>query len=436
MNGGVVVTMSAPVIVVPSELEPATLQYGDTVTLSSFDKCVVPFPVTALLVFDRPIHEPAETVKKALARALAHYRPIAGRLAAGADGEVCLACTDEGVTFVAASATCALGLEELATSAAVLKGLAVYYPGDICGDADPLLLVQVTEFSCGGFVVGVSWNHIVADGAGMGQFLEAFGELARGVSPPSVAPVRRWDDTLPGLPPSMVAAQKSTMSHEPQDLAYLDVTVPASLIGRIKAESGGTVYEAVTAVLWKCRTRAAMSSSSQGEVDSNPESLAPLAFPCNMRAHAGAGDGYYGNCVTVQTVPATRAAVAASSISDLVRLIRRAKEKAPDILSSSCSSSSVNGNGDGVAEEQPQLGWYDAVAVVSWHNLGFDAADFGSGAPARVMWYGERNVVPGCVVCPSGNGGKDDGVRVSSIFVKPEHVDAFLGELEGLAAST
>lgn len=37
---------------------------------------------------------------------------------------------------------------------------------------DPLLLVQVTEFSCGGFVV--------ADGTGMAQFLQAVGELARG----------------------------------------------------------------------------------------------------------------------------------------------------------------------------------------------------------------------------------------------------------------
>ncbi|CAO2200650.1 unnamed protein product [Urochloa humidicola] len=440
MGAGVVVTKSSPVTVVPSESEPATPQHGDTVSLSSFDKCVVPFPVTTLLVFDRPIHEPAETVRKALSRALAHYRPVAGRLAAGPDGgELHLACTDDGVTFVAASAGCVLDVEELATSVALLKDLALYYPGDLCRNGEPLLLVQVTEFSCGGFVVGATWNHIVADGAGMGQFLQAVGELVRGVSPPSVVPVRRWDDSLPGLPPSMVAAQRSTMDHEPQDLAYLDVTVPASLIGRVRAESGGcTVFEAVTAVLWRCRTRAAARAMSQG---GDPEALAPLAFPCNMRAHASAGDGYYGNCVTVQTVPATRAAVASGSVGDLVRLIRRAKERAPDILCRSRSSSIIGDGGqgitgdDGAAEEQPQLGWYDAVVVVSWRNLGFDEVDLGAGTPARVMWYGERNVA-GCVVCPPGNGREDGGVRVSAIFVKPEHIDAFLGELASLAASS
>jgi hypothetical protein len=447
MGGGVVVTTSSPVTIVPSESEPATLQRGDTVSLSSFDKCVVPFPVTTLLVFDRPIHEPAETVRKALSRALAHYRPVAGRLATRRDGEPCLACTDDGVTFVAASASCALDLEELATSPALLKDLAVYYPGDLCRDGEPLLLVQVTEFSCGGFVVGATWNHIVADGEGMGQFLQAVGELARGVSQPSVAPARCWDDSLPGLPPSMVAAQKSTMDHEPQNLAYLDVTVPASLIGRVRAESGGcTVYEAVTAVLWRCRTRTRAATMSQGEGGGDHEALAPLAFPCNMRVHAGAGDGYYGNCVTVQTVPATRAAVATGSVGDLVRLIRRAKEKAPDVLSISSSSRCVvngdaGGQGPGGAAEQqpqpqPQIGWYDAVVVVSWRNLGFDAVDLGAGTPARVMWYGVRNAVPGCVVCPRSNGQEDGGVRVSSIFLKPEHVDAFLGELASLAAST
>jgi len=261
-----------------------------------------------------------------------------------------------------------------------------------------------------------------------------------------MVPIRHWDESLPGLPVSMVSTQKPAMDHATQDdLALLDVTVPGSLIRRVKAETGATLYEAVTAVLWRCRTRAAMSPSSQG--DSDRESPAPLMFLCNMRAHAGARDGYYGNCFAVQMVPATKGAVAASSIGDLVRLIRRAKEKAPDILSSGSSTGSVNGDGDGaatgggVAEElpQPQVGWYDVLAVSSWRNLGFDAVDLdGGGGPARVMRYADRNVVPGCVVCPPCTlGNKDNGtVSVSSVFVKPEHVDAFLGELARLATST
>jgi hypothetical protein len=42
---------------------------------------------------------------------------------------------------------------------------------------------------------------------------------------------------------------------------------------------------------------------------------------------------------------------------------------------------------------------------------------------------------PGCVVCPPRWVGRDSGVDVSTMFVKPEHVEAFLGELARLAAS-
>ena len=60
----------------------------------------------------------------------------------------------------------------------------------MCRQTDPLLLMQVTVFACGEFVVGVTWNHVLADGAGIGQFLQAVAELARGMSLPSVVPVR------------------------------------------------------------------------------------------------------------------------------------------------------------------------------------------------------------------------------------------------------
>lgn len=413
----VVVTKSSPVVIGPSEPGTPT----GNVNLSSFDKCVVPFPVTSFLVFDHPIDEPVETIKRALSQALVHYHPIAGRLAAGADdGEVRIACTGEGVPFVGASTSCAL--EEV--TMALLKDLAVHYPAEFCRHTDPLLLMQVTEFSCGGFVVGVTWNHVIADAAGMAQFLQAVGELARGMSPPSIVPVRWWDDSLPGLPLSMVASQNFMLNNEPEDLACLDITIPSNLISRIKAEfdagdSNGqpcTVFEAVAAVLWQCRTRAVIS---------DPEATAPLVFPSNVRDHVGAKDGYYGNCVTVQLVPAMSCAVANGDIKDLVKLIKRAKEKIPDLF----RNGGLDGaSGTGAAE---QLG-YNAFVVSSWRNLGFDAADFGGGRPARVMWHAEHTVLPGCVPCPPCKG--MDGVNVLSLCVKREHADAFLGELASLAS--
>ncbi|KAE8805141.1 3'-N-debenzoyl-2'-deoxytaxol N-benzoyltransferase [Hordeum vulgare] len=104
---------------------------------SSFDMSAVPFGVTLLLLFARPIPEPAETIRAALLDALAHYHPVAGRLAAEGDGELLRIEGAAGVLFVAASAGYALA----DVAAPLLGGLVVRYPGGICRHADPLLLV-------------------------------------------------------------------------------------------------------------------------------------------------------------------------------------------------------------------------------------------------------------------------------------------------------
>ncbi|OEL23370.1 3'-N-debenzoyl-2'-deoxytaxol N-benzoyltransferase [Dichanthelium oligosanthes] len=430
-------------MVVPSEMEPVTPKASETISLSSFDKRAGPFPVTLLLAYDRPIHEPVETIKISLSRALAHYQPIAGRLN---DGGAAIVCTGEGVLFVGARASCAL--EELVDKddAAPLKDLAIGYPSEPCRESDPLLLVQVTEFICGGFVIGVVWNHVIADGAGMAQFLQAVGELSRGVSPPSVLPARRWDDSLPGLPPSMATAQKpSSMVGGLLGMVRHDMTIPWSVVNDIKAAgfgSGGetcTAFEAIAAVLWRCRTRAALSGD-------DPNYPAPLYFPCNLRALVGAAAGYYGNCVVVQAVPATSGEVANSTIGELVRRIRLAKEKVPDLLRPSsdvksnddgepASNSSSGDRGEADGRPAQNRNWmYNVLTLLSWRNLGFEAANFGSGGASRVMWHGEP-MVPSFVACPPRKGRGDDGVSVSSMCVKPEHADAFLGELAKLTAS-
>ncbi|KAM3297525.1 hypothetical protein ACQJBY_039436 [Aegilops geniculata] len=417
----VVVTKSSPAVVAgPSD--------AGIVRLSSFDRCMGPTAVTLLLVFDQPVDQPVKTIKKALSQALVHYPPMAGRLAAtGGDGELHIACTGKGVSFVGASVSCALDDEEVTRSALLLSDLAVGYPANYCCLSDPLLLMQVTEFSCGGFAVGVTWNHVIADAAGMAQFLQAVGELARGMPALAVVPVRcEVQGSLPCLPPPLVAAMRSHMRVETEKLATLDVTIPSSLINRIKFECGGdcTVFEAVAAVLWRCRTRAVIS-------DGDPDASVPLAFPSNVRELVGAREGYYGNCITMQQVQATSGTVAGGEIKDLVRLIKLAKEKVPDIFQNGAGARET---GAGGGKDQQQLAVaaprYNALGVSSWRNLGFEAVDFGRGSPARVMWKAHQTVGFVCVMCPPCKG--EDGVNVVSLCVKPEHADAFMAELAAL----
>ncbi|CAO2038827.1 unnamed protein product [Urochloa humidicola] len=116
--------------------------------------------------------DPAAAVEAALAQVLVHYYPVACRLQVAAGGKLAVDCNGEGVAF--ADADVAVRLEELGAP------LLPPYP---CveelfldaGDAHvvvgkPIVFMQVTRFRCGGFAIGVSINHCIADGFGMVQF--------------------------------------------------------------------------------------------------------------------------------------------------------------------------------------------------------------------------------------------------------------------------
>uniref|UniRef100_A0ACD5XUM7 Uncharacterized protein n=1 Tax=Avena sativa TaxID=4498 RepID=A0ACD5XUM7_AVESA len=358
------VSKSPPVMVRPSSTEPAPAPAGKTnrVQLSSWDSSYVGFQVTTLLLFDGPVSQPVEAVKKGLSRALVHYAPVAGRLADDGDEEEVLsvACTGEGVPFVAATADCAMAdhgglLDGTPFSTGLLDDLAVSYHPE-ARRTDPLLLMQVTEFACGGFAVGVTWNHTLADGDGMAQFLQDVGNLARADETSVSSPLRDGSlVTLPLLSPPVVAAKQWLMlDRGGMGLAYLDITIPAALIDRIKSEykaahagDGGycTTFEAGVAVLWRCRTGAILGDNY------DPSTPAPLAFFVNVRKHVRAVAGYYGNCAVAQVAFATAGEVVGGDIAGVVDLIKRAKNGVADLLNAMHGGRGVEGVGEMGEEE-------------------------------------------------------------------------------------
>jgi hypothetical protein len=334
-----------------------------------------------------------------------------------------------GVPFVAASADAALRDVDLRGH---LEDLAVFYPaaGDPFQRPRPLLLVQVTAFSCGGFVVGVTWDHAIADGAGMGQFLRAVGELARGMPSPAVVPSRH-DLDLAHMPSAIQRVDRLVSSLQPSLLTLLHVSLPYSLVTRIKHEFAAvnngqpcTVFEAVTAVLWRCRTRAVMQQ--------DPSAPALLGFVADTRRHVGAKpEGYYGNCCfIVPPAVATSGAVAEGDIIDVIKMIRRAKDRIPGLYSDSYSAAYEQyGRRLQEVADGGLLGYGNMLGVTCWRNLGMDEADFGGGTPARVMVYMKEGMrrLPCCVCLPCEDG--SDSFSVTSLCVKEEHAGAFLREL-------
>ncbi|KAI4975676.1 hypothetical protein ZWY2020_049283 [Hordeum vulgare] len=259
---------------------------------------VVPFGVTLLLLFARPIPELAETIRAALLDALAHYRPVASRLAAEGDGEL---------LRIEGAAARVRRRRRLRRRRRGRCSAASSVPGEICRHTDPLLLVQFAA------------------------------------APSPAVPLRTDDGSLPRLPHSMVAAQKRVLSCVfNRDLALLDVTVPASLIGCVRAEFDAarlgdpcTVFESVELRLCGDLSLTIVSVSDEAPV--------LLSFSANVCRLVGARHGYYGNCKVVQSLTATRGAVAHGTAADVARLIRRAMERVPEWWRRSQRSPSVAG---------------------------------------------------------------------------------------------
>ncbi|XP_006662150.1 acyl transferase 15-like [Oryza brachyantha] len=415
----IVVTKSPSVVVRPSA--PVTMDTSKIV-LSPFDKPVAIMPTAVLQVFEHPIHEPAETIRRALSQALVHYYPIAGRLTVD-NNDVHIDCTGEGVTFVSASANCTIkefmrDIDERTPdpATAVLRKLLVDYPAMGFRHPDPFVMMQVTAFSCGGFAVGVTWNHGMADGFGIAQFLQAVGELARGLPAPTIIPAR-WDEATQAVSPSSLLSAKHIMPSvtHPLNLTLHNLAISSRLISSVRGSSC-TVFEAVAAALWKCRTRVVMS---------DPEAATMLFMVVNSRKYMGVRDGYYGNCTTLHMAMAKSGEVANSSILNVVKIIRRAKEQIPEQLK---KGEMVPQAIRELSENMNMVARYEsALVLTSWRNIGFEDVDFGGGKTTRVMTVYQPTVLwPMCVVCPPC---WESGARVLSSCVMDHHADAFLREI-------
>ncbi|KAE9619004.1 putative benzyl alcohol O-benzoyltransferase [Lupinus albus] len=140
--------------------------------------------------------DPVQVIRQALAQTLVFYYPFAGRLREGADRKLMVDCNEEGVLFIEADADVTLEQfgDALQPPLPCFEELLYDVPGSEGILYTPLLLIQVTRLKCGGFIVGLRFNHTMVDGAGILQFMTALSEMARGLHEPSILPV--WDREL------------------------------------------------------------------------------------------------------------------------------------------------------------------------------------------------------------------------------------------------
>ncbi|PWZ05883.1 Acyl transferase 7 [Zea mays] len=363
---------------------------------------------------DAGAEAPARSIERALAAALVSYYPIAGRLAVSDEGELVVDCTGEGVWFVEAGASCALAdVDYLEYPLMVPKDELLPHPtypeSDLLPEDSLILLVQVTRFACGGFVVGFRFSHAVADGPGAAQFMAAVGDMARGHAAPLVAPA--WGrEAIPNPPGAAVGALPVPTELR---LQYLAMDISTEYIEHLKArflEQAGqrcSAFEVLIAKAWQSRTRAA------GFARGSP---VHVCFAMNARPALGVPRGFYGNCYYIMRVSAAAEAVSDASVCDVVRLVREGKKRLPGEFARWSA-------GGGVDDPYRITSDYRTLLVSDWSRLGFAEVDYGWGCPVHVVPLTNLDYIATCIlVRPSAH---KPGARLITQCVDAGAVDAF-----------
>nr|CAB3483920.1 unnamed protein product [Digitaria exilis] len=287
-----------------------------------------------------------------------------------------------------------------------------------------ILLVQVTVFSCGGFVIGYRSSHAVADGTGAAQFMTVVGQLARGAEVISIIELQWSRELMPdpssALAPVVIAGLPDPSCAKP--LEYLAVDISADQIGRLKKQYnmayGGvrcSAFDVVVAKAWQSRTRA---------VGFDADTIVHLCFAMNTRALLRdmlprGGAGFYGNSYYIMRVSATAGMVARSSVTEVVRIIQEGKRRMPAEFARWAA-------GEMPVDVDPYriTADYRTLLVSDWTRLGFAEVDYGWGPPVHVVPLTNLSYVATCIlVRPSAH--KTAGARLITQCITADRVADF-----------
>ncbi|KAL0716526.1 hypothetical protein Bca4012_065848 [Brassica carinata] len=336
-------------------------------------------------------NQPDYLVREALSVLLGYYYPLSGTLKRrDTDRKLQLSCGSDGGSVAFTVATANVELSSLKYLENIDSDMALKFMPEVQVDKDgyPPFALQVTNFECGGFILGVALAHSMCDGYGEGHIMRALTELAGGKNMPTVTPV--WErERLVGRPkendqvPFVPEGDTAISPYLPTDDWVTEkISIRAESIKRLKeatlkeydfSNEALTTFEVIGAYLWKSRVKAL-------SLDQDGVTSLGLAVGIRNVVNPPLLDGYYGNAYIDMYVSLTVKEVEEFTISAIVKLLKQAKRKARDkvyLLEELANTESIiNMN----------LTIKSRFCLTDWRNIGVcGSMDFGWGEPVNIV---------------------------------------------------
>lgn len=239
----------------------------------------------------------------------------------------------------------------------------------------------MTKFNCGGFVLGLCMNHCMFDGLGAMEFVNAWGETARGL-PLKVPPFLDRSILKARSPPKIeyphhefaeIKDISNTAKLYEEEMLYRSFCFNSEKLEYLKKkamEDGVlekcTTFESLSAFVWKARTQA---------LRMKPHQKTKLLFAVDGRSRfePPIPKGYFGNAIVLTNSLCSAGEVMENPLSFSVGLVQKAVQMVTDSYMRSAIDYFE------VSRARPSLA--ATLLITTWSRLSFHTTDFGWGEP-------------------------------------------------------
>nr|XP_043620288.1 spermidine hydroxycinnamoyl transferase-like [Erigeron canadensis] len=403
-------------------------------------------PITHALTvyfYHRPLSESfsfestSKLLQDSLSQVLVHFYPLAGRLhtIVGSGGRVTLDCNSSGVLFFEANSDATIEQLKNFAQPAELRSLVPFVDYGVTDLHElPLLMVQLTELSCGGITLGIGLSNIMADGTCASHFMAEWARIARGdplenqpfldrsvllAADPTPPPRFKHDRFEPN---SLLVGQSDDQEERTKETKIVMLHLNQDQVHKLKEMANearpGYVsrpfsrFEAIAGHIWKCAIKA------RGH---QPAQKTKLYIPVSIRGRMPLPEWYFGNAIMKQAASSQSGELVKMPLGYACGKIREAVEVVTeDYVKSALDNTKL----------QPDLaahrtfhtagsattGSFDGnpnMELISWLGIPFKGLDFGWG---RSMYMGPATInVDGKGIIFPGDSG-DGSVSVALCF--------------------